>query len=352
MITRLFEKSESRGVDASGYWGTEIGCDGGILFHKEPTRSAQFVRSSVWKKLHDCKLDLLLTHARGASKGVGEPAINKNNHPFTNSDRSLALIHNGRVDEVEYQALKQKYAVHSACDSEIILRIIENSQSAEVADARLEGIKNVFSLINEGHMAVALGERGQDGIRHLWLFRNQHRPLWLVDLRDQLGQIFFMSEPAIWEEAVYDIRGINRSQKLIEFPYNQVWHFSIDEKQRHVGNVDKYEVFKENFKPWHYDGTRHELQFFEPKFQIISELNEKDEYKKPVHESMKHKDELRVDLVDRKCDEIIDVVNNIRQYSEQLVQEQSISRVEFEELIADLESKKKELEAMSAIINR
>ena len=56
--------------------------------------------------------------------------------------------------------------------------------------------------------------------------------------------------------------------------------------------------------------------------------------------------------MDRKCDQIIDVVNNIRQYAEQLAQENSIGKTEFEELLADLESKKKELEEISTIINR
>jgi bacterioferritin (cytochrome b1) len=56
--------------------------------------------------------------------------------------------------------------------------------------------------------------------------------------------------------------------------------------------------------------------------------------------------------LNKKCDEIIDVVNNIRQYCEQLTQENSISKNEFEELLADLECKRKELEDMSVIINR
>ena len=59
----------------------------------------------------------------------------------------------------------------------------------------------------------------------------------------------------------------------------------------------------------------------------------------------------RLDVLDKKCDQIIDVVNNIRQYAEQLVQENSISLTQFEELLADMESKKKELEEISRIVN-
>jgi hypothetical protein len=61
---------------------------------------------------------------------------------------------------------------------------------------------------------------------------------------------------------------------------------------------------------------------------------------------------LRLDLLDKKCDQIIDVVNNIRQYAEQLAVENSISKIEYEALLADMESKRKELEEMSLIINR
>ena len=358
IITRLFEKSETRGIDASGYWGVETGKEGALLYHKEPTRSSQFVKSLAWKQIQSYDLNLLLVHARGASKGVGEPAFNKNNHPFTSTDRSLGLVHNGRVDDIEYNALKQKFVVNSNCDSEIILRIIENAENCDLElpddlyPKRLAGIRNAFSLINEGHMAVALGERGSEGDRHLWLFRNQHRPLWLVDLMEQLGQIFFMSEPAIWEEGVHDVKGISRSHKLIEFPHNQVWYFRLTDSETQVKDVHKFEIFKDNYKPWQFDGKRHDLNFVEPKFQIVTQLNERDEYRKPKNEYLKNKDELRVDVVDRKCDEIIDIVNNIRQYSEQLVQEQSISKIEFEELIAELESKKKEFENLSANINR
>mgnify|MGYP006274802483 CR=1 FL=1 len=333
-----------------------------MVFHKEPTRSNAFVKKDIWKNLGRHDLNLLLVHARGASKGVGEPAINSNNHPFTNSDKSLSLVHNGRVDDVEYQSLKQKYEVKSNCDSEILLRIIENPENIvelnkDLYPHRLAGIRDVYSLINEGHMAVALGERGVSGDRMLWLFRNQFRPLWIVDLRELLGQIFFFSEPSIWEEAVHECGNFKssiKSQKLIELPPNQIWYFRTTEDVQQPTGVCRFNVAKTNAQPWTFDGKKKPIKSYEPTFNVITELNEEDELKCTKKEyKFKNSDkEIKLENVESKCNEIIDVLCNIKQYAEQLIQEQSISKNEFDELLLDLELKRRELESISSIINR
>ena len=301
---------------------------------------------------------MIICHARGASKGVGEPAININNHPFVSSDRSLCLAHNGRVDDSEYIPLKQKYAVRSNCDSEILLRILENPDAVESHDEIMpaeitSGIKSIFSLVNEGHMAVAVGKRGDAGERWLWLFRNEYRPLWVIDTRESLGQIFFVSEPSIWEDAIRDsnnVKGFSKSHKLVEIPYGQIWCFKVDETENHAKNVLKYNVLKGEKSPWTFEGKRCEIKNCEPTCKFVTDLDENDRLKK---EEMKQEisSNFRLDVLDKKCDQIIDVVNNIRQYAEQLVQENSISLTQFEELLADMESKKKELEEISRIVN-
>lgn len=347
----MFEKSENRGIDATGFWGTETGTEGSVIYHKEPIRSSQFIKNEVWKTVEFFKLNLLLVHARGASKGVGEPAINKNNHPFTSSDKTLALIHNGRVDDCEYRPLKQKYETKSDCDSEILLRIIEGE-----GENRLHGIKQVWSLINEGHMAVGVGERLPNGQRNLWLFRNQHRPIWLADVREKLGQIFFFSEPSIWEEAVTEcsvLRNFTSGQKIIEIPHHQIWSFKLQGSQVQNCDIERYEVHKKETKIWEYDGLYHKLNKDEPYFTVVSDLNENDQItKNPKNEMILPTEELRLDLVNSKCDEIIDVVNNIRQYCEQLANEQSISKNEYENLLVDLERMRQDMVSVSAIINR
>lgn len=383
LITKLFEKSESRGIDAAGYWGTESGDKGKVLYHKEPCKASNFVKKDMWKQVCGHNPNLLLVHTRGASKGVGEPSVNYNNHPHTSLDKSIGLIHNGRVDDVEYNTLKQKYSIVSQCDSEILLRIFESGETYSPQELqksfgsadkpeRLAGIRDVFSLINEGHMAVAVGERGEDGSRMMWLFRNRYRPLWVIDMREPLGQVFFVSEPSIWEEAVDSCSGIKsltRTQKLIELPTEEIWYFKINTEQICPKNVQRYEVCREEtLSPWEYDGKKIDLQKRSVQFEVVTRLDSKDQIiplhkPKPLPQVIKFEeeepfekedmeDEFLLRDVEKKCDEIIDLVNNIKTYAEQLVNEQSVQIHDMEELLQSLELQRQDLEGLSLIINR
>src|SRR3990172_7178030 len=262
LTTRLLALLERRGEDATGLWGTQRGELNGkkgpsIIYHKEPTKSSEFVRySNVWKKIRKFNPNLLLLHARSATPGVGMPSFNKNNHPFVSRDMSLSIIHNGKVPE--YHSLKDKFKTFSNCDSEILLRILVSEQEPidgfdGVVDTdhkkkRLSGIRKIWSLADAAHMAVGVGEFFPDGTRHLWLWRNIHRPLWLADMRDTLGQVFFFSEPTIWYDAMKESQEIknflSKRQRLIEIPTEQVWHFEIDPKRPVVagGQYQKFAI--------------------------------------------------------------------------------------------------------------
>ncbi len=214
LITALFRECEIRGDDAAGFWGSEVG-NGDIVYHKEPVKSSEFVQKRIWKDLANLNLNMLLVHARGASVGVGTPSDNKNNHPFVNTSRSIGLVHNGRIPDVEYDVLVKKYEVNSKCDSEILLRIFEAGETypeiekthigpGEVDEQianRLLGLRDIWSYIDKGHMAVAIGERANEHDRNLFLFRNKWRSLWIIDCRKDLGQVFFCSTPEIWNAA-------------------------------------------------------------------------------------------------------------------------------------------------------
>lgn len=380
LITKLFEKSESRGIDAAGFWGTESGPNGRVLYHKEPGRSSSFIKKDMWKQIPQHNPNLLLVHARGASKGVGEPYDNQNNHPFTSWDKSVGLIHNGRVDEYEYQALKQKYDLNSDCDSEILLRIFEagvnysNQQLINdfgVCDVshRLAGIRDIFSVINEGHMAVAVGERLMDGSRLLWLFRNRHRPLWVVDLRDTLGQVFFVSEPTIWEDAVRECSGVKpiaRSQKLIELPIEEIWYFKVTTSETSPEVVHRYEVCKdEALVPWTFDGKKVQQPKSEDaaKFDVVTNLGEKDRVlnKNAKNETKPAKPELvrnnlweEFSFQDLKiiCDEIIDRVADVQIIAENLVQEQTMTRQDFDQLLLDLDQQSQALQDIKSTLEK
>ena len=285
LITQLFVKTEVRGKDASGFWGTEPE-DGRIIYHKEPIKSSEFVKKKIWRKVKRINPDLLLVHARLASPGVGLPSVNKNNHPFVSEDGSIGLIHNGKVPYPEYTALKDDYEVRGACDSEILLRLFEKEaekSSNGEAGTRLEGIKKIWSFMGEGKMVVAIGERLEHGQRRLWFFRNKHRTLWLADLREVCGQVFFFSTVSIWHEAVNtcgEFFPYLMSVKLIEVPTEQVWrmetspeHPVVDDKNLHRSKV----ALSNHSKIWVPSGVRRPIQETEVVSEMVTKLGKDEE---------------------------------------------------------------------------
>ena len=187
--------------------------------------------------------DILLTHARGASPGVGTPFVNSNNHPFVNSDRSIGLIHNGRISDSQYKILKKKYEVTSGCDSEVLLRIFEHAHlNSNKNDT--SGFLNIWSQVVEAHMAIAVGEKTGKHDRRLWISRNEHRPAWIVDLRKQLGQLFFVSTPEIWFEALGKCPAlgcyVKSNIKMVELPTEEIWRFKLTEENKI--SINKFKV--------------------------------------------------------------------------------------------------------------
>lgn len=264
LLTKLFEKTEVRGIDASGFWAVESGVNGKVYFHKEPVKAPQFIKKDIWRRLSKVDMDLAVVHCRQASQG--QPANNKNNHPFVSHNRRLALVHNGKINGGEYDALKKLYEVTSDCDSEVLLRIIEGPLNpVEIPGCddhhsrRLEGVREIYSLLNHSHMAVAIGERFDDGRRTLILFRNQYRPIWAADMRGTLGQVFFVSTPDIWNAAVHECKAVaahlGRQQKLSEIPPEEVWSFQVA-SGGHCDGVQRYSVARTGrIRPWSYSGS-------------------------------------------------------------------------------------------------
>src|SRR5690606_5672341 len=106
------------------------------------------------------------------------------------------VVHNGVLHESP--ALKKLYEINSTTDSELFLRMYESDSN------RMNSLASIFSKINKGHMAVAIGEKITNDEVDLYLFRNEHRPLCIVDLRELVGQIFFVSNREVWDAAIGD----------------------------------------------------------------------------------------------------------------------------------------------------
>lgn len=241
LISKLFDYLEVRGTDAAGVWATETGADGCVVYHKEPGKSSQFIKGELWQKLRKMKTDLMLVHARATSGKNGHAILNENNHPFVSTDHRIGLIHNGTLTETPH--LKSRFDIESNTDSEFLLRIYEHGLETEPPQfpavpeevaRRLSGVKDVWSYIGNGAMAVAVGERHEGEERSLVLFRNADRPLWVADMRDTLGQVFFFSTPDIWYHAVSDSQVLKNvawgRHKLVEMPPGQVWLMKIDKE--------------------------------------------------------------------------------------------------------------------------
>jgi Glutamine amidotransferase domain len=264
LANSLFVKTEIRGEHASGFWSCETG-DGCIAYDKEPVKSTVYVNRGIWAKdFASLDADLLVGHCRLTS--IGPEKINKNNHPHWSEDKKVAMVHNGKIPE--YNALKDHYATTSECDSEILLRMFESAEAFKDQEEflkkefptlppflayRLLGLKEIFSRVNFGAMAVGIAERGDDGSRYLWLFRDDDRPLHVVDMRKTLGQIFFCSTAEIWRSSVGACSSatdeiIPKDQVIIEFPSYQVWLLAVDAKQE--WNIRKFKITKTKYYNW------------------------------------------------------------------------------------------------------
>jgi len=373
IMSKVFEELESRGRDAAGFWGS--GEDQRVIYQKQPIRSSQMVHSQEWRKLKEFKPNILLTHARGASQGP--PQINKNNHPFTSTDYRVGMVHNGKVPQGQYECLTKKFQVTSECDSEVILRIFEAGEDhiKEEVEAtfpgvdraiasRLFGLKDVWSYI-DGSMAVAIGEILDAGHRRIWFFRNAHRPLWFADMRQELGQIFFVSTPDIWYRSVYklNIRNIfNQKIKLIELPENEIWMMDISPKFPIVidENVQKFEIeTSDSSVTWeHSEDDRNEVKERRKTIEVITSLNDKDELDhlratRPSQE-VNYEEENTI----AACQENFEMLmQNMRQLLSNLdivvsnqVREGSMSGKDFEELVCSLEQTKSDLMGTFSIL--
>lgn len=241
LSTELFIRTQSRGIDASGFYCTENFNSKKINYYKKPVPAVDFVKTKEYESLWNNNLNLGLFHCRAASIGVGIPAFNQNNHPFVSKDLKKAVIHNGVITRHEYEYFKQYYEVETECDSEIFLRILEQE------DSFAEKAKIFFSHAKLSHYAVAFSENTETD-RKLHLFRNEHRPLVVIDLLDDLNQIFFCSTIPIFFEAVDGIKTKLKKTKVYEIPTSHYMCIEYDESGKF--NIEEYKIkTKEQLAP-------------------------------------------------------------------------------------------------------
>jgi len=214
ITTALFAKTESRGTDASGFYCLGQFNSNEIYYYKKPIKSSLFVKQDEYKSIWDYNLNLGIFHCRAASAGVGVPIVNENNHPFVSSDFKKAVMHNGLIEKSDYDLLKTYYEVETSCDSEIILRILEQN------DLIYDKLSLFYENTNNSAYAVAYSQNDNE-TRELYLFRNELRPLYVVDFSKQLNQIFFFSTIDILLSSMAEANFIVENLRIHEIqPYN------------------------------------------------------------------------------------------------------------------------------------
>ena len=279
LITELFEKTQIRGTDACGFYA--IDRLNNIHFHKQPGISSNLINKNTYTKIWDSDPILGIFHCRAASVGVGVPQNNINNHPFVSEDLKKAIIHNGLISAEEFNNLKNKYKIQSKCDSEIILRIIEKN------DNIIENIQEFLNESRKSYFAIACAEKLEDSYR-LTLTRNKHRPLFLIDLREELGQIIFFSTLEIFTYCTNNLKIKNNSIKTFYGFYNikpyEIFCMTLDlnfnleidayhAKRTKIIENSEYKTFSD-FK----EKTKKIIGLLEEKFKAESDIDKKNDY--------------------------------------------------------------------------
>lgn len=228
LLTNLLRETKRRGPHATGHYFVDL--EGKVHTHKSPTPADIFVRGKQWKhSIHGHRA--LMGHARFTTHGSEDD--NRNNHPFVSKSGNIAIVHNGVL--FLYDEHKHKYRLQSECDSELILRIITGEKSV------LRGIKKVFSLLGPGgdFACEVIHNNPQTGKADFYFFRDSGRPGRMLDLREELGQLMFCSETAIWKDA---IRKAGLGRRLHKIKTTHVPEYEIWQVDSETLKIKKHKV--------------------------------------------------------------------------------------------------------------
>jgi len=207
LLTALLVAAQVRGRDATGFVAVtrplKGKASGAVVIDKAPLPAADFVEhSATWKRLR--RANIVLGHCRLSTSG--SPAMNINNHPHASDDSRFFLIHNGIVPQHEAIADLHCLKLQTACDTEVLLRLIE------AAPRPVDGLADCLRACGSvgGSMAVAVLDAK---LRTVWLCRDSDRPLWLCKIK-QKSPWFFGSTPEILLTALEQTHGRDASRKI------------------------------------------------------------------------------------------------------------------------------------------
>ncbi len=137
------EQLEYRGYDSTGIAGV---VKGQIAICKEAGKL-----TNLKQKLRLTTLDLAIGHTRWATHGK---VTNHNAHPHSDTKETLALVHNGIIENYDplREELKQKGVLFiSETDTEVIAQLVSHHYTGDLVEA----VQKTVCLL-KGHFAIAL----------------------------------------------------------------------------------------------------------------------------------------------------------------------------------------------------
>lgn len=187
-VLKGLKKLEYRGYDSSGIAGLK---DGALLYCKEVGKIAQLEELVAAKHL---TLDSGIAHTRWATHGKPNQ---ENAHPHFDSSCSLALVHNGIIENYESlrASLKERGAHFlSSTDTEVVAHLIECYYEGDLLVAFQQALKQL-----KGAYALALVHKDFPG----QIYCVAHDSPLAIGIGK--GEMFVSSDPAAFAEYTQDV---------------------------------------------------------------------------------------------------------------------------------------------------
>ena len=190
-IYKIYKNQKLRGIDGTG---VSIFRNGVLkrVRDVEPDILFSVMYYKFWKKVKNG--DIILVHHRIPTSGGGGDSL-RSNHPISNEDNTLHLIHNGYITNVDFlynkliqmghkfeTNISEKKGIYNITDSEVLVHILEEKDDIK------EAVKLLDSVV-DGHVAIGFVKKGENKI---WLYRNGWNPI--ETFKDEVGNLFFASE--------------------------------------------------------------------------------------------------------------------------------------------------------------
>jgi len=146
------KRLEYRGYDSSGIAGLH---NGQLIYQKQVGKISE-MESEVEKE--GMKLDMAIAHTRWATHGKPN---RDNAHPHFNSDHTLALVHNGIIENhssLRDMLIKKGVVFHSETDTEVMAHLISDFYKGDLLKAVMEALP-----LLKGSYAIAVIHRDHPG---------------------------------------------------------------------------------------------------------------------------------------------------------------------------------------------